>query len=148
MLKIDKENEKFSLGIKQLEANPWEDIQKRYPIGSEISGVVTNVTDFGAFVKLDDGIEGLVYSSELSTERVEKPSDVVEPGQTLTVLVMRVDPLEQKIALSVRAVANKEERKALKERAEQQAQTQTTTLGDLLAEKLAQKADETEGEKE
>ena len=63
MLKIDKENEKFSLGIKQLEANPWDDIQKKYPMGNEIEGEVTNVTDFGAFVRLEDGIEGLIYTS-------------------------------------------------------------------------------------
>ncbi|MBW2244044.1 MAG: 30S ribosomal protein S1, partial [Deltaproteobacteria bacterium] len=70
VLKIDRENEKFSLGIKQLESNPWEDILKKFALGSEITGEVTNVTDFGAFVKLEDGIEGLVYSSELSQEPV------------------------------------------------------------------------------
>ncbi len=73
VLKIDKENEKFSLGIKQLQPNPWDEISRRYPIGTEITGEVTSVTDFGAFVKLEEGIEGLVYSSELSAERVEKP---------------------------------------------------------------------------
>ena len=142
VLKIDKENEKFSLGIKQLESNPWEEILKRYPVGEEATGEVTNVADFGAFVKLEEGIEGLIYSSELSTERVEKPEDVVQPGQQVTALVTKVDPVEQKISLSIRALSDKEQREALKKLAAQQASSQTTTLGDLLAEKLAKKAEE------
>lgn len=141
VLKIDKESEKFSLGIKQLEPNPWEDIQRKYPMGSEVTGPVTSVTDFGVFVRLDDGIDGLVYSSELAQERVEKPADVFQEGQEVTALVVKVDPSEQKISLSIRAVSDKAERKALQELAAQQSQTQTTTLGDLLAEKLAQKAE-------
>jgi small subunit ribosomal protein S1 len=139
VLKIDKENEKFSLGIKQLEANPWDDIQKRYPVGTEIEGEVMNVTDFGAFVKLEDGIEGLVYSSELAQERVDKPSDVVSTGETVKALVTKVDPAEQKISLSMRAVDDKAERAALERQAKEQSRQQTATLGDLLKEKLAQK---------
>ena len=142
VLKIDKENEKFSLGIKQLESNPWEEILKRYPVGEEATGEVTNVADFGAFVKLEEGIEGLIYSSELSTERVEKPEDVVQPGQQVTALVTKVDPVEQKISLSIRALSDKEQRESLKKLAAQQASSQTTTLGDLLADKLAKKAEE------
>ena len=142
VLKIDKENEKFSLGIKQLEENPWDEILKKYPVGSEVTGEVTNVADFGAFVKLEDGIEGLIYSSELAAERVENPSDVVQSGQEVTALVTKVDPTEQKISLSIRALTDKEQRQALKRMAAQQATSQTTTLGDLLAEKLAQKAEE------
>jgi len=140
VLKIDRENEKFSLGIKQLEANPWDDIQRKYPLGTEITGRVTNVTDFGAFVELEPGIEGLIYSSELSQERVDKPSDVVKPEETVTALVTKVDPVDQKISLSIKALSDREQRDALKKLAVQQAQTQTTTFGDLLKEKLARKA--------
>jgi small subunit ribosomal protein S1 len=142
VLKIDRENEKFSLGIKQLEANPWDDIQKKYPLGSEVSGEITSVTDFGAFVRLEEGIEGLIYSSELASERVEKPSDVVKTGDRVTALVTKVDPVDQKISLSVKALTDREQRDALKRLAAQQAQTQTTTFGDLLKEKLAQKGEE------
>jgi small subunit ribosomal protein S1 len=144
VLKIDKQSEKFSLGIKQLQPNPWDDIQKKYSIGSEITGPVSNITDFGVFVKLDEGIEGLVYSSELAAERVEKPEEVFTVGQDVTALVVKVDPAEQKISLSIRAVTDKAERKALEDLAAQQSQSQTTTLGDLLAEKLAQKAEDDE----
>ncbi len=137
VLKIDKENEKFSLGIKQLQPNPWDGIQKKFPIGSEITGAVTSVTDFGVFVRLEDGIDGLVYSSELAAERVEKPQDHFTEGQDVTALVVKVDPAEQKISLSIRAVTDKAERSALKELAAQQSSSQATTLGDLLKEKLA-----------
>jgi small subunit ribosomal protein S1 len=141
VLKIDKENEKFSLGIKQLQPNPWDDISRRYPIGTEVSGEVTSVTDFGAFVKLEEGIEGLVYSSELAAERVEKPSDVVQPGQVVKALVVKVDAVEGKISLSMRAVNDRQEREALKDLA-QQTKSQTATLGDLLREKLERKSQE------
>jgi len=136
VLKIDKENEKFSLGIKQLQPNPWDDIQKKYAVGSEITGPVTSITDFGVFVKLEEGIEGLIYSSELAEERVENPADHFKEGQEVKALVVKVDPAEGKISLSIRALTDKAQRAALKEHAAQQAQSQTTTLGDLLAEKL------------
>ena len=142
VLKIDKENEKFSLGIKQLEANPWDGISKKFGVGSEVTGPVTSVTDFGVFVQLEDGIDGLVYSSELAAERIENPADVFKPGQVVTALVVKVEPEEQKVSLSIRALTNKEERRALKALAEQESQTQTTTLGDLLAEKMGTPSDE------
>ncbi len=141
VLKIDKENEKFSLGIKQLQPNPWDEIIKKYPVGSDISAEVTSVADFGAFVRLEEGIEGLIYSSELSTERVDNPADVVKVGETVTAVITKVDPMEQKISLSIRVLTDREQREALKKLAAQQSQKQTTTLGDLLAGKLAEKAE-------
>jgi len=146
VLKIDKENEKFSLGIKQLQPNPWDDIQRSYPLGSEIEGEVTSVADFGAFVRLAEGIEGLIYTSELSIEPVAKPGDAVKVGDRVRALVLRIDPAEQKISLSVKAMHDQQQRQALNELAAQQAKTQRSTLGDLLAEKLARKAGEQAGE--
>jgi small subunit ribosomal protein S1 len=142
VLKIDQDNEKFSLGIKQLTPNPWDDIKRKYAVGSEVTGEVASVAEFGAFVKLEEGIEGLIYTSELANEKVENPASVVSPGQSVTALVTKVDPVEQKISLSIRALTNKEEREALKRYAAQQATSQTTTLGDLLKEKLGRKAEE------
>jgi small subunit ribosomal protein S1 len=144
VLKIDKENEKFSLGIKQLESNPWDNIQKTYPVGSEIEGDITNVTDFGAFVQLQEGIEGLVYSDELAAERVETPADVVKPGDRVKAIVTKVDPVEQKISLSIRALTDKKLREELVRQEKQAQRSQTATLGDLLADKLAQKSEEPE----
>ena len=148
VLKIDRENEKFSLGIKQLLPNPWEGIQKKYPIGTEVKGVATSITDFGVFVRLESGIEGLVYSSELAAERIETPAEHFQEGQDITALVVKVDPEEQKISLSIRAVGDKAERAALKELAAQQSVSQTTTLGDLISAKLSegQAGDEPEGD--
>ncbi len=136
VLKIDKENEKFSLGIKQLLPNPWDDILRKFKVGSEVTGPVTSVTDFGVFVRLEDGIDGLIYSSELAPQRIDVPAEHFKEGQTVTALVVKVDANEQKISLSIRAVTDKSERAALREQAAQQASSQTTTLGDLLAEKL------------
>jgi small subunit ribosomal protein S1 len=142
VLKIDRENEKFSLGIKQLTPNPWDGIKRKYAVGTEVTGEITSVTEFGAFVRLEEGIEGLIYSAELSAEKVEKPGDVVSAGQTVTALVTKVDPVDQKISLSVRALTDKEERATLKRLAAEQAASQTMTLGDLLKEKLGKKSEE------
>src|SRR5574338_888737 len=142
VLKIDRENEKFSLGIKQLKPNPWDDIKRKYPVGSEITGEVTSVADFGAFLFFNDTTATLIYTSELASEKVTDPASVVSPGQSVTALVTKVDPVEQKISLSIRALTNKEEREALKRYAAQQAASQTTTLGDLLKEKLGRKSEE------
>jgi len=87
----------------------------------------------------------LIYSSELSSERVENPADVVKEGESVTAVITKVDPVEQKISLSIKALTDREQRDALKKLAAQQSQKQTTTLGDLLAEKLAEKADGDEG---
>ena len=138
VLKIDRDNEKFSLGIKQLEPNPWDDIRKKYTVGSQVDVQVSNITEFGAFVKLEEGIEGLIYNSELSPDRVEDASEVVSVGQNVSALVTKVDAAEQKVSLSIKAIADKAQRDSLKKIAEQQSQSQTTTLGDILAEKLAQ----------
>jgi len=142
VLKIDKENEKFSLGIKQLQANPWDGIQKSYPLGSEVEGEVSSVADFGAFVRLAEGIEGLIYTGELAAEAVSSPADVVKVGDRVKAIVTRVDPNEQKISLSVKAMHDQQTRKALTEQAAEMAKSQRSTLGDLLAEKLAQKNDD------
>jgi small subunit ribosomal protein S1 len=137
VLKVDKENEKFSLGIKQLEKNPWEEMAERYPVGTKIQGKVTNVADFGVFVEIEEGIEGLVYSSEVSKGDREI-SEVVKPGDEVEALVVRVEPAEQKIALSIRAIEEREEKEAI-ERVAAQSRTQTATLGDRMPQELLEK---------
>jgi len=138
VLRIDKENERFSLGIKQLEKNPWENIEARYPVSSEVRGTVTNITEFGVFVKLEEGIDGLVYLSEIAKDRVEDPRTVVKEGDEVTAIVIKVDPKEQKIGLSIKAVQDKEGRAALKEAVGRQESSSSTALGDALRETLAQ----------
>jgi small subunit ribosomal protein S1 len=100
VLSVDKENEKISLGIKQLEPDPWENIQQKYTAGSHVTGRVRNLTAFGAFVELELGIDGLVHISDLSwTKRIQHPSEVMKKGEKVEVVVLRVDRENRRISL-------------------------------------------------
>jgi len=139
VLNIDQENQRFSLGIKQLERDPWDDIETRFPVGTEAKGKITKLADFGAFMELEQGVEGLVHVSELSNERVAHPSDVINVGDEITALVTNIDRKERRISLSVKALSNKEERDAIKKYKAKAAKSSKTSLGDILKEKLAKK---------
>ena len=102
VLNIDVEHEKFSLGLKQIEKNPWEELSVRYPAGSIVSGKVTNMTDFGIFVEIEEGIEGLVHISELSSRRVKSSSELFAVGDSVSAVVKNVDPKSRKIRLSIK----------------------------------------------
>ncbi len=128
VLRVDMENEKFSLGIKQMTRDPWEEIPNKYPVGTKIQGTVTSVADFGAFVEIEPGIEGLVFASEVG-RNVENVHDAIKQGQEVEALVVRVDAAEHKIALSIRAIDDREQREAI-ERVKQQERTQSATLAD------------------
>jgi len=139
VLNIDRVNERFSLGVKQLITDPWEEIQKRYPVGSQVKGKVTSVTDFGVFIELENGIEGLIHISELSDEKVENPADLVKLGETLAALVINIDPKERKIALSVKSLKKKDERDEI-ERYMASQDSATPSLGRLIQDELEKKA--------
>lgn len=102
VLNIDVAHEKFSLGLKQIEKNPWEELSERYPAGAVVSGKVTNITDFGIFVEIEEGIEGLVHISELSSRRVKSSSELFAVGDTVSAAVKNVDPKSRKIRLSIK----------------------------------------------
>lgn len=102
IISVDKESKKITLGIKQLSKNPWESIEKTIPIGAVVKGVVTKITAFGAFVELDNGIEGLIHVTELSDKTFGKVEDVVAKGDDVTAKVIKVDPEHKKIALSIK----------------------------------------------
>lgn len=103
ILEIDRERERISLGLKQAQANPWDDIEARYPVNSRLRGKVVNLVAYGAFVELEDGIEGLVHVSEFSwTRRVARASDVLNVGDEVDVVVLGVNKEDQKIALGIR----------------------------------------------
>ena len=110
VVSVDKENQKFCLGLKQLEEDPWKKIETRLPVGSVVEAEVVRVTDFGAFIELETGIEGLVHISELSEERVNSPSDVVKNGDKVKVMVISIDKDSKKIALSIKSVGTAEAR--------------------------------------
>jgi small subunit ribosomal protein S1 len=104
VLNIDVENERFSLGIKQAQPDPWTTLPERHPVGARARGKVTKVTDFGAFVEIEPGIEGLVHVSEMKDERVENPRDVVKEGDEIDVKVIDMDLQDRKVALSIKAL--------------------------------------------
>ncbi len=104
VLKIDKENERFSLGIKQLVPDPWQAAYNNYPSGTVIEGEITNVTDFGVFVKLEEGIEGLVHVSEISKDKVKTPIGMYQVGDVLKAIVINVSAKDRKIGLSIKTL--------------------------------------------
>ncbi len=103
VLRFDRERNRIALGLKQLEASPWEEIEKKYPMGSRVTGEVVNIMPYGAFVKLEDGIEGLVHISEMSwTRRVNHPSELVTIGEGVDVVVLDIDKDKQEISLGMK----------------------------------------------
>ena len=105
VLKIDKEHEKISLGLKQVEPDPWETLEQRHPVGSRIVGKVRNLTNFGAFVEIEEGIEGLVHISDMSwTKRIRHPSEIVRKSDKVDVMVLNVDKEARKISLGLKQI--------------------------------------------
>jgi small subunit ribosomal protein S1 len=103
VLDIDWERERISLGLKQLQAYPWENVAEKYPVGVRVQGKVVSITNYGAFVELEPGIEGLVHISEMSwTRNVRHPSKIVSIGETIEAVVLKVDPQEEKISLGMK----------------------------------------------
>ena len=142
VLNIDKENERFSLGIKQLESDPWESIPQRYPVGSIIAGPITNVTDFGLFVELEEGIEGLIHVSEISKEKIKSPVGQYKPGDRITAKVINISPKDRKIGLSVKKIEEQEERSNYDDYLNT-SKAATSNLGELLKEELEARANST-----
>ncbi len=134
VLNIDKENERFSLGIKQIEEDPWETIPERYPTGAKVTGKVTSVTDFGVFLEIEDGIEGMIHVSELSKDRVSSPADFTKEGETLTAMVLKVNKRDKKIALSIKSLDRTPESDQKSYSSSQDVVA--SNLGDLLKENL------------
>ncbi|MCB1115719.1 MAG: 30S ribosomal protein S1 [Chlamydiia bacterium] len=102
ILSVDQESKKITLGVKQLDTNPWESIEKTLPIGTVVKGTVTKITAFGAFIELDNGIEGLVHVTELSDQAFGKVEEVVAVGDEVTAKVIKLDPEHKKISLSIK----------------------------------------------
>jgi small subunit ribosomal protein S1 len=147
VLSIDRENQRFSLGIKQIQKNPWDDIHHRYRVGQMAKGKVTNVTKFGAFVELEPGIEGLVHISEISHQRVEKAEDALKAGSEIQAVVINVDPRRHKIGLSIKDVERYQTQQARKEAAPTY-EDDTSDFGRMLKEGLERRAREANSSRE
>jgi small subunit ribosomal protein S1 len=135
VLNIDKENERFSLGIKQMYEDPWETLADRYPPGAKVTGKVTSVTDFGVFLEIEEGIEGMIHVSELSRERVNSPSDFTKVGETLSAVVLKVNKKDKKIALSIKSLDKSADYTQSRGYSHSQ-EVVASNLGDLLKEGL------------
>jgi small subunit ribosomal protein S1 len=142
VLDIEKENERFSLGIKQLQEDPWKTVGQRYKVGSEINGTITNVTDFGIFVEIEEGIEGLVHVSEISKEKIKTPVGRYNIGDMLTARVMTINSDERRIGLSVKRLEMEGEQGLLSDYVNNLGSQKTTSFGELLRENLQEKLKE------
>src|SRR6056297_1886118 len=138
VLDIDKDNERFSLGVKQLAEDPWKTVADRYPVGTEISGTITNVTDFGIFVELEEGIEGLVHVSEISKEKVKTPVGQYHVGDALNAKVININTEERRIGLSIKQLEVEDEQAVLEDYVNQMKPA-PSSLGEILKENLQEK---------
>ena len=145
VLSIDPAQQKISLGLKQIEPDPWIEVPNKYKIGSVVRGKVVNITSFGVFAQLEDDIEGLIHISELAEQRIEKPEDIVSVGQELSLKVIHLDPTERRIGLSLKAAQAEQERATITQYEQQQEERaqdpekdreELTAFGGLLKEEL------------
>lgn len=131
VLKIDSQHERVSLGIKQLVPDPWSTVPERYPNGTRITGKVASTTDFGVFVEIEEGIEGLIHVSELSREKVPSAKDFVKVGDSIEAIVLNADPKERRISLSIKGLQAAAEKAEFQSYLGSQGEA-TSNLGELL----------------
>ena len=143
VLDIEKGNERFSLGIKQLADDPWKTVAERYEVGKEITGTITNLTDFGIFVELEEGIEGLIHVSEISKEKIKTPVGMYNIGDVITAKVMNINSDERRIGLSIKRLEMEDEQSLLSEYVSSMKPA-TSTFGEILRENLQEKLNEVE----
>ena len=103
MLEVDASNQRISLGLKQAQNDPWSSISSRFKVGQLVKGKVSKLASFGAFVEIEEGIDGLVHISQISEERVQKVKDALQPGQEVEARVIKIDSVERRIGLSIKA---------------------------------------------
>jgi small subunit ribosomal protein S1 len=143
VLDIEKANERFSLGIKHLTEDPWKTVAERYEVGKEITGTITNLTDFGVFVELEEGIEGLVHVSEISKEKIKTPIGMYNVGDLITARVMNINSDERRIGLSIKRLDMEDDQTLLSEYVNNMKPA-TSTFGEILRENLQGKLSETD----
>lgn len=136
VLTVDQENEKFTLGIKQLVDDPWGHVPATYPVGCTVKGIVTNITDFGLFVEVEEGIEGLVHVSELSSKKVKTPAEMYKEGQEIEAKVIHVSAEERRLGLSIKQIKSEDDDRRKPKEFHAGPQEAGQSLGDLLKQKL------------
>lgn len=139
VLSVDKEKERVSLSLKQIQVDPWKEVSKKFEIGSVVIGKVSKIAKSYIFVHLEDGIEGLVPLSELSVKKVTTPSEVVKEGEHVKVKILDINPLERKMSLSLKRVYQEEEKQKTQTYLATQKNGIGATLGDIFKEKFGEK---------
>ncbi len=145
VLNVDAENQRLSLGIKQLQPDLWEEFFSRHQVGDVVPGTIIRLANFGAFVEIEEGIEGLCHVSELSTRRIENPEDEFEVGQELEFKIIKLNLLERKIGLSIRAMSEDE---GVEERWTYTPEMATTSIGEIAGAQLGELKKKAEKAKE
>ena len=140
VLTVDKENEKFTLGIKQLADDPWLDVPNRYPVGTLLTGTITNITDFGLFVEVEEGIEGLVHVSEMSKKKIKSPKEAFNEGDSIEAKVIHVSADERRLGLSLKQ-QDERKRPGGEFRTTQSGTMTGSNLGDMIRQKMEENAD-------
>ena len=135
VLTVDQESEKFTLGIKQLTEDPWTNVPTAYPVGGLVKGIITNITDFGLFVEVEEGIEGLVHVSELSNKKVKTPAELYKEGEEIQAKIIHVSAEDRRLGLSIKQLKDEEERKKPREYSRSGPEA-GQSLGDLLKQKF------------
>lgn len=136
VLGVDPQVERFSLGIKQLTVDPWERVINEHPVGSRIQGEIVRVLDFGVFVRVAEGVEGLIHVSQLSTEHIDKPSSLYQVGDEVEAEIVNIDVQEHKIGLSIRALKRSEEREELESYLQREKEAGRFSFETILNEEL------------
>ena len=136
VLGVDIENERFSLGIKQLDSDPWSQVEEKYPIGTQIETTVTKIADFGVFVEIEENIEGLIHISELDTKRIENIEEAVSVGEKIKAEIISIDQDARKIGLSAKLVLLRDQKANVDDYVKKATATSKTTMGDLFGDAL------------
>ena len=149
VLTVDQENEKFTLGVKQLHEDPWSYVPEKYPVGSTVTGLITNITDFGLFVEVQEGIEGLVHVSEISSKKIGNPSELFKEGVSIEAKVIHVSAEDRRLGLSIKQLKDEGEETPRKKSAKEfrnggaDAASVGQNLGDLIKQKIEKDGEDT-----
>ena len=135
VLNVDKDNERLSLGLKQMEPDPWTLVETKYEVGQEVRVNIVKITNFGAFAELEDGVEGLIHLSELGQGKVTDPEEIVSVGQELDTKIIKIEVATRKIGLSIRAMTEEVERQ--EEPDDQNLPAEASVADDVMSESMS-----------
>jgi len=145
VLSVDKENERISLGLKQILPDPWDEFVKNHKVGDKIEGTITKTVSFGAFMEIENGIEGLIHISQLARRHVENPDEVVKKGDKVSAKIININEGERKVGLSLKEMEEDKQKKEVKEFTDQAKEEGNITIGDMVGD-IFQKEDEPKDE--